>query len=72
MNAEFAIGYELRDEDAWARAHQHRNLWGKLYTEVCFLDNDHVILTFRPASDQRWRAWEEGRRAWILGEEVAA
>jgi hypothetical protein len=62
----FAILYDLRDPDARKRAHGHRNYWGKLYTDIHALDNDHVLLSFRPAPDPRWRAWENVRRRWIM------
>jgi hypothetical protein len=66
VNPAFTILYDLRDAEAWARAHRHRNLWGKLYTDIHVLDNDHVLLTFRPAPDPSWRAWEEVQKSWIL------
>jgi hypothetical protein len=62
----FAIVYDLRDPDATALAHRHRSYWGKLDTEIHPLDNDHVVLVFRPSPDPRWRPWEKVRRAWIL------
>jgi hypothetical protein len=62
----FEILYDLRDPAAWKQAHRHRNWWGRLYVDIDALDNDHVILTFRPAEDPRWRPWEEVRRGWIL------
>jgi hypothetical protein len=62
----FEILYDLRDPAAGARAHRHRNWWGKLYTDIHILDNDHVLLVFRPDPDARWLAWEEVRRGWIL------
>jgi hypothetical protein len=61
----FTIVYDLRDPDAWKRARRHRAFWGRLYTDIAPLDNDHVALTFRPSPDTRWRAWEEVRRGWI-------
>jgi hypothetical protein len=73
MSAEpFTIVYDLRDDRAWAQAHQDRHAWGKLYTDIHALDNDHVALTFRPAPDPRWRKWEEVRKGWILGSVVSA
>ena len=70
MNSAFNILYDLRDPESWKRAHCHRNLWGKLYTDIHVIDNDHILLYFCPAPDERWRKWEEVRRRWIL-EEVA-
>ena len=76
MNAEhltvFIMIYDLHDEDVCRKVHRDRSLWGKLYTEVGVREDEHVILTFRPAPDSCWRRWEEVRRAWILGEVVAA
>ncbi len=60
--------YDLRDPAAWQSAHRHRGFWGKLYTDVHALDNDHVVLIFRPAPDERWRPWESARLRWILGQ----
>ncbi len=58
--------YDLSDPDAWEAAHRHRGHWGKLYTDIHTLDADHGALVFRPASDERWRAWERVRLEWIL------
>jgi hypothetical protein len=63
--------YDLRDPGARQQAHYHRNLWGRLYTDVHVLDSDRVALVFRPAPDERWRAWEAVRLEWILEDEVA-
>jgi hypothetical protein len=63
--------YDLRDPDAWRAAHRHRHYWGKLYTDIHALDNDHVALVFRPAPDERWRAWERVRLEWILEDRAA-
>jgi hypothetical protein len=64
--------YDLRDPAARQAAHRHRNLWGKLYTDIHALDNGHVALVFRPAPGERWRAWEQVRLRWILAENEAA
>ena len=63
--------YGLRDPGARQQAHYHRNLWGRLYTDVHVLDSDRVALVFRPAPDERWGAWEAVRLEWILEDEVA-
>jgi hypothetical protein len=60
--------YDLRDSAAWRAAHRHRSFWGKLYTDIYALDTDHVLLIFRPAPDERWRAWERVRLGWILAQ----
>ncbi len=64
--ATFVVTYDFRVLDAWEQANIHRSMWGKLYTDIAILDNDHVALTFRPAPDPRWRPWEEVRKSWIL------
>ena len=64
--------YDLRDPGARQRAHYHRNLWGRLYTNVHVLVSDRVALVFRPAPDERWRAWERVRLRGILEERGAA
>lgn len=48
-----SVHTDLRDADACAMAHRHRNFWGKLYTDIRILDNDHVVLVSRPASHPR-------------------
>jgi hypothetical protein len=60
--------YDLRDPTARQAARRHRSFWGKLYTDIHVLDADHVALVFRPAPDERWRAWERVRLRWILEE----
>ena len=64
--------YDLRDPDARRAAHRHRDYWGKLCTDIYYLDTDHVALVFRPAPDERWREWERVRLRWILAEDEAA
>jgi hypothetical protein len=68
--AAFTVLYDLRDAEAWRKAHRDRSLWGKFYTDIHPLDNDHIALVFRPAGPRRAR-WEEVRRQWIV-QEVAA
>jgi hypothetical protein len=43
---------------------------GRRYTDIVALDYDRVLLVFRPAPDQRWRAWELLRLFWILDEDL--
>lgn len=40
--------YDLRDDAAWKRAHRDRDAWGKAFCDFEFLDEDHVVLFFRP------------------------
>ena len=68
--ASFAIVYDLRDPDAWQAARRHRAFWGKPYTDIHALGLDHVALVFRPAPDERWRAWEGVRLQWILDQDL--
>ncbi len=63
----FVVTYDLRDPEAWQRAHKHRRLWGKLYSDYHILDQDHVLLAFRSAGE-RWERWEQARKRMILGE----
>jgi hypothetical protein len=60
------VVYDLRDPGAWEQANRARSTWGKLYTDVHHLEDDHVVLVFRPADDERWGAWEKVRLGWIL------
>lgn len=64
--------YDLRDPGTRDEARRHRRLWGRLYTDIHVLDNDHVALVFRPAPDERWRPWERVRLRWILEERGSA
>ncbi len=41
------VMYDLRDPEAWMRAHRERAAWGKRRTTVYVLDPDHVVLEFR-------------------------
>ncbi len=40
--------YDLRDPEAWERAGRERCAWGRERTEIHRLDNDHVIIEFKP------------------------
>ena len=65
-SAELLVVYDLRDPAARQAAHHHRNYWGKTHTCVHYLEENVVVLAFRPAPDCRWQAWEGVRRRWIL------
>ncbi len=71
-SAELLRVYDLRIPNAQQAARRHRGYWGVLYTEIHILDTDPVALVFRPAPDERWRAWERVRLRWILEERGAA
>ena len=61
----FEILYDLRNSAAWKQDHEHRQLWGKSYTNVYILDSDHVLLIFWPGGPG-WERWEQERRRMIL------
>jgi hypothetical protein len=64
--------YDLRDPDAREATRRHRAFWGRTHTQIVLLDEDHVLLVFRPAPDERWRRWESVRLRWILEERGTA
>ncbi len=41
------VMYDLRDPEAWMRAHRERAAWGKDLTVVFVVDQDHIILEFK-------------------------
>ena len=63
----FAIVYDLADPHAWRQAHAHRCLWGRRFCQHYALDEDHILIMFSPAEDERWQRWEAHRKRWILG-----
>jgi hypothetical protein len=40
--------YDLCDPEAWGRAGRERAAWGRERSEIHRLDNDHVIIEFKP------------------------
>ena len=40
--------YDLRDPEALAQASTDRDAWGRQWTEIHILDNDHVAIEFKP------------------------
>ena len=44
--------YDLRDPEAWERAGRERAAWGRERSEIHRLDNDHVIIEFKPGGGQ--------------------
>lgn len=46
QTASTMVVYDLRDPEAWMRAHRERAAWGKNYTAVHILGPDHIILEF--------------------------
>jgi hypothetical protein len=71
LKAQLAIVYDLRDPCAWDAARRHRRMWGMTYTDIHHLDADHLVLALRPATDERWRAWEHARLE-LIRKELAA
>jgi hypothetical protein len=66
--APLVVVYSLQASDGWEDARRHGRIWGRLYTSIHQLDEDHIALMFRPADDERWRDWEAERKRWILEE----
>jgi hypothetical protein len=42
--------YDLREPDSWEHAREDRGAWGKELTDIYTLDNDHVIIVFKPGT----------------------
>ena len=40
--------YDLRDDEAWKRAHRERRAWGENRTDEHVVSPDHVVLAFKP------------------------
>lgn len=40
--------YDLRVPEAWERAGRDRKAWGQEYAVIHTIDNDHVVIEFRP------------------------
>jgi hypothetical protein len=38
--------YDLRDPEAWNRAHRERRAWGRHKIEVHTIDNNHTVLKY--------------------------
>lgn len=47
------ILYDLRDAAAWQQAGRDREAWGREYSAIYSLDNNHVIIEFRPGGAQK-------------------
>jgi hypothetical protein len=67
-SAELLVVYDIGDAAGWETANRHRSLWGKTHTRIHYLEENVVVLVFRPARQERWRPWEGVRRAWIESE----
>lgn len=42
------VVYDLRDPAQWTGARRDREAWGRERSEIHALDNDHVLIEFRP------------------------
>lgn len=40
--------YDLRDSTQWTGARRGREAWGRERSEIYKLDNDHIIIQFKP------------------------
>ncbi len=40
--------YDLRDPEAWDRAGRERRAWGRERAVSHAVDNDHIVIEFRP------------------------
>ena len=55
--------YDLRDPAQWTAAGEARRAWGREHTTIFTLDNDHVVIEFKPGgaalarSDERGGMW---------------
>jgi len=65
----FCIIYNLSCAHAWRQAHAHRHLWGRRFCEHYVLDEDRLLIVFRPGG-ARWQRWEAHRKRWILGRDL--
>ena len=44
---------DLRSRSAWDRAREQRRAWGAAFADIHRLDNDHVVIAFRPGGARR-------------------
>lgn len=42
------VVYDLRDPAQWTGARRDREAWGRERSEIFPLDNDHIIIQFKP------------------------
>ena len=66
LEACLSVLYDVGTTDGWEAACRYRRWWGVLYTVIHWLDEDTVILEFRPSPRPWWRPWEEVRLRMIL------
>lgn len=45
--------YDLRDPETWSRVRRELRAWGRAFADVYRLDNDHVLVLFRPGAARR-------------------
>ena len=42
------VAYDLRDPEAWERAREHRQAWGRERTRIHTVTNDVVVIEYLP------------------------
>jgi hypothetical protein len=47
------VVYDLQAPEAWARVRAELKAWGRSFANVHRLDNDHVLILFRPGAARR-------------------
>jgi hypothetical protein len=47
------VVYDLQDPEAWRRVRGELKAWGRSFANVHRLDNDHVLILFRPGAARR-------------------
>jgi len=45
--------FDLRSRSAWDRAREQRRAWGTAFADIYRLDNDHIVIAFRPGGARR-------------------
>jgi hypothetical protein len=47
-NGSILMVSDLKDDEAWMRTHDERRAWGREFADFYVLDQDYVVLIFRP------------------------
>ncbi len=47
------VVYDLSEGEAWTRARQELRAWGTAFADIHRLDNDHILIAFRPGAARR-------------------
>jgi hypothetical protein len=48
------VVYDLQDPEVWRRVRGELKAWGRSFANVHRLDNDHVLILFRPGAARRF------------------